>query len=259
MAADRSKAGRKRVGLFVTCLVDLFRPEIGFASASLIEKNGFQVEVPRSQTCCGQPLFNSGDFHGFRKIASRFLNVFEEYDYIVAPSGSCAAVARIHYPEQLSGDPKECERARNLASRTFELTDFLTGVADWQVAAAYPGNCTYHDSCSGLRELGIQAQPRKLLDAVEGLNLTECEDSIACCGFGGTFCVKYPQISARIAAEKAQNVERSGADTLLGGDLGCLLNIAGTLSRRGSEIKVRHVAEVLAGEVTGPAIGKPRN
>lgn len=250
----------KKVGLFATCLVDLIRPEVGFAAATLIENTGFALDVPQAQTCCGQPLYNSGDFNGTRKIARKLIETLAVYDYIVAPSGSCAAMIKLHYPDLLAEDPPEVQdKAHDVAAKTYELTQFLTTVADAEISAEYQGECTYHDSCSGLRELGVQASPRALLSEVRGLTLTECNDSSACCGFGGTFCVKYPQISAHIATEKATNVQNTGASTLLGGDLGCLMNIAGTLSRQGSEIRVLHVAEVLAGCGDNPAIGCPRS
>ena len=243
------------VGLFATCLVDLVRPQIGFAAAKLLEAAGCVVEVPKSQTCCGQPLFNSGDAKRSRKIALQFLNQFRLFDYVVVPSGSCAAMVTIHYPELFMDDPKLFELSEMIALKTYELTQFLDEVVHFPVHAQYEGTCTYHDSCSGFRELGIQSQPRRLIAQVDGLSLVECQESAACCGFGGTFCVKYPQISARIATEKAQNIEQTGAQTLLGGDLGCLMNISGTLSRRNANIHVRHVAEVLA-ETSGPAIGR---
>lgn len=246
------------VGIFATCLVDLVRPEVGFCAASLIQQAGYRVDVPDRQTCCGQPHFNSGALADSVRIAERFVRVFERYDHVVAPSGSCAAMVRIHYPEILADNPKYSQRAQALASRCHELTQFLTDIANIQMETGYAAHCTYHDSCSGFRELGIRHQPRRLLGQIEALTLTECDESSACCGFGGTFCVKYPQISFSIATEKAQNIESTGADTLLGGDLGCLMNIAGTLRRRGSDIRVMHVAEVLAGRTDQPAIGEPR-
>ena len=246
-----------KVGLFATCLVDFIRPEIGFSAAALIEQSGYQVDVPVGQTCCGQPHYNSGALKDTVRVAERLVQIFESYDYVVAPSGSCTAMIKIHYPEILADRPKFAQRAKDLASKSYELTEFLTDVADFRLEAKLADHCTYHDSCSGYRELGIGRQPRQLLGQIDELTLTECNDSSACCGFGGTFCVKYPQISARIATEKAQNIENSGADTLLGGDLGCLMNIAGTLRRRGSDIRVMHVAEVLAGRTGQPAIGQP--
>jgi L-lactate dehydrogenase complex protein LldE len=249
----------KRVGLFVTCLVDFMRPSIGFAAVKLLEDAGCQVEVPR-QACCGQPAFNSGDRATARDIAEQVIAAFEPCDYVVVPSGSCGGQLKLHYPELFHGDPNWLPRAQTFAAKTYELVSFLVdvlGIA--KVKARYSGKATYHDSCSGLRELGIKAQPRKLLAGVEGLSLAELPESDVCCGFGGTFCVKYPEISNAIVGRKADSIAATGADTLLAGDLGCLMNMAGKLQRAGSRIAVRHVAEVLAGMADGPAIGKPRS
>ena len=247
-----------RVGLFVTCLVDLFRPAIGFAAVRLLEQAGCTVEVPRLQTCCGQPAYNSGDRADARAIAGRVIEAFDGFDHVVAPSGSCAGMIRVHYPALLADDPVLAERARDLASRTWELTAFLVDVAGMtRPTARYDGHVTYHDSCSGLRELGVKAQPRRLLAGVEGLRLTELSGPEICCGFGGTFCVKYPEISNKMAADKTADIAATGAPTLLSGDLGCLLNIAGKLQREGRPIAARHVAEILAGMADGPAIGEP--
>ncbi len=247
----------KSVALFATCLVDLIRPEIGFAAAKLIADAGYELDVPRAQTCCGQPLYNSGDFEGTRKIARKLIDTFADYDYVVTPSGSCAAMIKIHIPDLLEDDAVEVHhKAQEIAQRTYELTEFLSTIANAEISAQYPDSCTYHDSCSGFRELGVHRAPRALLSQVDGLTLTECKESTACCGFGGTFCVKYPQISAQIATEKAQHIEATKANTLLGGDLGCLLNIAGTLSRQGSKTRVLHIAEVLAGFGDKAAIGE---
>jgi L-lactate dehydrogenase complex protein LldE len=248
-----------RVGLFVTCLVDLFRPTIGFATVKLLEDAGCRVEVPRAQTCCGQPAYNSGDRADARAIAEQVIRAFEGFDYVVAPSGSCAGMISHHYPALFEGDPAWHGRAEALAARTHELTSFLVDVLKvTAVEAHFDGSVTYHDSCSGLRELGVQAQPRRLLGSVAGLALTELRDADVCCGFGGTFCVKYPDVSAAIVGRKAQAIRESGAGTLLAGDLGCLLNMAGKLARDGTDVEVRHVAEVLAGMADGPAIGAPK-
>ena len=256
----RPQTDKKTVGLFATCLVDLIRPEVGFAAAKLIEQSGFVLDVPVTQTCCGQPLYNSGDLPGTRKIARHLIDVFANYDYVVVPSGSCAAMIKIHIPELFAGESGDIhDRALELAERTYELTEFLSNMTSVEFHTEYPELCTYHDSCSGFRELGIRHSPRALLSQIKDLTLTECNESTACCGFGGTFCVKYPQISAKIAAQKVQNIEATGANTLLGGDLGCLLNIQGLLSRQGSQIRVLHVAEVLAGYGDRPAIGEPRS
>ncbi len=245
-----------RVALFATCLVDTIRPTIGFAAAKLLEDAGCRVEVPR-QTCCGQPAFNSGDRATTRALALQMIADFEGYDYIVVPSGSCGGMIKAHYPELFADDPNLAARAGRLAAKTFELVSFLTDVLGvTSVSARFEGDVTYHDSCSGLRELGIRNQPRRLLGTVEGLRLVEMKDADVCCGFGGTFAVKYGEISDKIVTEKAGNIEQTGAATLLAGDLGCLLNMAGKLSRRGAAVEVRHVAEVLAGMTDTPPIGK---
>jgi L-lactate dehydrogenase complex protein LldE len=244
-----------RVGLFVTCLVDLIRPTVGFAAVKLLEDAGCTVEVP-TQTCCGQPAYNSGDRATTRAIAEQVMTAFEPYDYVVAPSGSCAGMLKTHYPELFAGDAVWERRAARFCAKTHELISFLTDVMKvTRVAATFEGSVTYHDSCSGLRELGIRAQPRRLLASVQGLALKEMHDSDVCCGFGGTFCVKYPDISNTIVTKKAEHVAATGADTLLAGDLGCLMNMAGKLQRLGKPVKVRHVAEVLAG-IDEPAIGE---
>jgi len=248
-----------RVGLFVTCLVDLFRPTVGLAAVKLLEEAGCTVEVPRTQTCCGQPAYNSGDRADTRAIAAQVIDAFEPCDYVVAPSGSCAGMIREHYPTLFRDDPARQKRAQALAARTYELVSFLTDVRGVsRVAARYDGTITYHDSCSGLRELGVKQQPRKLLATVEGLRLAELPGAEICCGFGGTFCVKYPAISDKIVSEKTADIAATGAGTLLAGDLGCLLNMAGKLQREGRPIAVRHVAEVLAGMTDLAPIGESK-
>ncbi len=248
-------AKKPRVALFVTCLVDLFRPTVGFAAVKLLEDAGCIVEVPRDQTCCGQPAYNSGDRADAAAIARRNVRMLGHYDYVVLPSGSCAAMISRHYPALLADDPELAPQADRLAGRTYELTAFLADVMKVEtVAARYDGKAAYHDSCSGLRELGVRAQPRRLLDSVDGLEVVELARPEECCGFGGTFCVKYPDISGRMVADKVEDVLATGADTLLAGDLGCLMNMAGKLERMGKDVKVRHVAEVLAG-VEAPPIG----
>ena len=257
-AAERPDRVTMRVALFVTCLVDVHRPTVGFAAIRLLERAGCTVEVPRAQTCCGQPAYNSGDRAGARRFALAILQAFEGFEHVVVPSGSCGGMIREHLPHLLADDPNLAARAAALGSRTFELVSFLVDVLGVRsVDAAYAGVATYHDSCSGLRELGVKAQPRALLEGVAGLSLVEMADPEVCCGFGGTFCVKYPEISTRMVSDKVRDVAATGADTLLAGDMGCLLNMAGRLSREGSPVKVRHVAEVLAGMADGPAIGGP--
>lgn len=259
--ADSENSVQPTVGLFVTCLVDLQRPNVGFASLKLLESAGCRVTVPEAQTCCGQPAYNSGDQASTRRIAQIVIEAFEGVDHVVAPSGSCAGMIREHYPELFADDPEWAPRAQALAARTHELTSFLVDVLQVDPTALcsdggdYVSKATYHDSCSGLRELGIKAQPRALLQAVQGVELHEMEDTDVCCGFGGTFCVKFPDISERMVSDKAALAKATGADTILGGDMGCLLNIAGRLSRLDENIRVYHVAEVLAGMTDVPPIG----
>lgn len=237
-----------RVALFVTCLVDLFRPSVGFASIKLLEAADCEVVVPEGQTCCGQPGYNSGDRASAQAVARRVLQDFAAYEYVVAPSGSCAGMIKTHYPELFKDDPAALEQALWLAKRTYELTDFLVNVAKAKaVSASFKGSVTYHDSCSGLRELCVQSQPRALLQAA-GVPVKEMANAATCCGFGGTFAVKLGDISSAMAEKKCAGALATGADTIAGGDLGCLLSIEGRLRRRGDDkTKVIHVAELLAG------------
>jgi L-lactate dehydrogenase complex protein LldE len=246
-----------KVALFVTCLVDLMRPSIGFAAIRLLESAGCEVLVPEGQTCCGQPAFNSGDRPAAAALAKKVIAEFEGFDYVVAPSGSCADQIRNEYPGLFADAPDWHCRAEALAARTWELTSFLAEVLKIEsVPGEFVGSITYHDSCTGLRSLGIKSQPRQLLAKVPGLALREMPESEACCGFGGTFSVKFGNISAAIAEKKCTNALKAEADAIVGGDLGCLLNIEGKLRRMGDErTRVLHVAEVLAGVL--PALPNP--
>ena len=246
-----------RVALFVTCLVDLFRPSVGFATVKLLEDAGCAVEVPEAQTCCGQPAWNSGDREDARGIARRVIAAFEGYDYVVAPSGSCAATIAKDYPAMFDAGDPWAARARALAGRTHEIVSFLTDVMGVEAVAVEAATvATYHDSCSGLRSLGVRDQPRRLLATVAGLELREMAEADVCCGFGGTFCVKYPDISNAMVGDKVRNAEATGASLLLAGDLGCLMNMAGKASREGKAFRARHVVEVLAGDLATPPIGE---
>ena len=247
-----------RVALFVTCLVDLFRPSVGYSAVKLLEDAGCTVVVPPTQTCCGQPAYNSGDRADAAAIARQVVAAFERYDNVVVPSGSCGGMIKHHYPELLAADAQWAARAEALSAKTFELVSFLADVLGVTATGArFDGTVTYHDSCSGLRELGVKDQPRKLLGSVEGLTVSEMRDPDVCCGFGGTFCVKYSDISNAIVTRKTADIETTGANLLLAGDLGCLMNMAGKLKREGSSVEVRHVAEVLAGMTgTPPIAGK---
>jgi L-lactate dehydrogenase complex protein LldE len=245
-----------RVGFFITCLVDLMRPEIAEAAVALLESAGCSVEVPMSQTCCGQPGYNSGDSATARDLARKYLDEFERFDYVVMPSGSCGGMVRHHYPALFADEPDLRIRIGALAARTWELTAFLHDVLKIRsLPGRFEGDVTYHDSCAGLRELGVQAQPRALLALQPGVRLTEMQDARACCGFGGTFAIKYGDISSAIVDEKIERIHASGAPCVVLGDLGCMLNIEGRLRRTGdTTTRVLHVAQVLAGDaVAAPA------
>jgi len=238
-----------RVGLLVTCLVDLMRPRIGFAALTLLESAGCEVHVPQSQTCCGQPGFNSGERSSARALAEKLIEEFEPFDYVVAPSGSCAGMVKTHYAELFPGEGAWLARVEALAAKTWELSDFLLNVARIEsLPGDFRGTVTYHDSCSGLRELGVKAQPRALLAKLQGVELREMADCETCCGFGGTFSIKFGDVSAAMADAKCERIAASGADAVVLGDLGCILNIEGRLRRRGDErTRVLHIAEVLSG------------
>ncbi len=246
------------VGLYVTCLVDIMRPSVAFATIKILEAAGCRVSVPDTQTCCGQPAFNSGDLKSARALASTVFNTFEHFDYVVAPSGSCAAMLKVHLPTLFS-DSEDKARATRFADRVFELTAFLvhlTGRA--QLENAYVGRVAYHDGCSGKRELGLGEGPRQLLQTIDGLELVEIADADACCGFGGTFSVTYPEISNAMVSKKCNALTDAAPDILTGSELGCLMNIAGKLRRSGSPIACRHIAELLAGDTSMPAIGSAK-
>jgi L-lactate dehydrogenase complex protein LldE len=238
-----------RVGLFVTCLVDLMRPAIGFAALKLLEDAGYEVTVPATQTCCGQPGWNAGDRTSARLLAEKLMGEFEDCRYLVIPSGSCTGMVRRHFLEVFENEPEMLAKAGRLAARTYEFTEFFVKVAKrTPPSTGFSGTATYHDSCSGLRELGVKAQPRQLLAKIPGIKLVEMEECETCCGFGGSFSIKYGDISSAMADKKCANIAASGASAVVLGDLGCMLNIEGRLRRRGDEkTRVLHVAEVLAG------------
>ena len=253
------RSGRtRRVGLFVTCLVDLFRPTVGFAAVKLLRAAGCAVEVPTVQTCCGQPAYNSGARPQAQAIARQVVAAFEGFDWVVAPSGSCAGMLRRHYPDLLRDDAGWGPRAAALAARARELASFLVDVCGvTTVEASFRGIAAYHDSCSSLRDMGVRDQPRELLASVGGLELREAPEAEACCGFGGAFSVKYGPISTDIAGRKADALASVNPDVVVGGDLGCLMNIAGRMRRDETGVTVRHVAELLADMTEDPGIGAP--
>jgi L-lactate dehydrogenase complex protein LldE len=254
-------AGNKKteLALFITCLVDLFRPSVAMAAIRLLEGANCDVVIPKKQTCCGQPAYNAGNNEAAGQLARQLIAVFEVYRYVVVPSGSCAGMIKQHYP-QLFANTEWSGRARELANKTYELTDFLANVLVTDtIDASYHGNVCYHDSCAGLRELGVKEQPRALLKKVRNLELKPLHEEEQCCGFGGLFCVKYSEVSNAIVERKVENIIASGADTVLAGDMGCLLNISGKLTRENHAVRVWHVAEVLAGMTSGQAIGETKS
>jgi len=233
--------------LFVQCLVDAVYPEVGEAIICIFDRMGIPVSCPTDQTCCGQSAFNSGYRREAKIAARRFIQIFESAQTVVCPSGSCVSMVKHHYPELFRNEPVWLQRSLALAEKTFELTQYLVdvlGVED--TGASYEGVLTYHDSCHLLRDLGVRDQPRRLLRNVTGAEFVELRDSDRCCGFGGAFAVKYPEISAAMARDKAQKIVASGADLVVGCDIGCLMNIQGMLSREKSSVKVMHIAQILA-------------
>lgn len=244
-----------RVSLFVTCLVDQLWPSVGVATVEVLRRAGCEVGFDRRQTCCGQPAFNSGWRDEARRVASALLDVYEDdpSDAVVLPSGSCAAMFG-HLADLFEeGDPRR-DRARGLAGRTHELAAFLVdvlGVTD--LGARFDGRLTWHDACHGLRELGVRRQPRELIARVAGAELVELSGAETCCGFGGTFAVKHPELSVAMCDQKLQQVELSGVDAVVSGDVSCLMQLGGRLQRRGSAVRTIHLAELLAGRAeAGP-------
>lgn len=238
-----------KITLFVQCLVDGIYPEVGESMVAIFRKLGINLTCPTDQTCCGQPAFNSGYRNEARVAAQRFIDIFESSEAIVCPSGSCVTMVRHHYPQLFADDPAWLQRARNVAAKTFELTEYLVDVLKVDdLGSRYAGVVTYHDSCHLLRNLRIKEQPRRLLSKISGLEFVEMHNSDYCCGFGGSFSFKYADISAAMVGDKVENIIASGADTVVGCDMGCLMNIQGMLSRRGSSVKTMHIAQLLAGK-----------
>ena len=239
----------KQITLFVQCLVDGLYPEVGEAMLTLFHRLDIQVNCPMDQTCCGQPAFNAGYRKAARVAAKRFIEIFEDAEWIVCPSGSCVNMVKNHYPDLFENDTAWAERAKKVGQRTFELSQFLVDILEIEdVGASYKGKITYHDSCHPLRGLGVSDQPRRLIQHLKHAEFIEMKDSDRCCGFGGTFSIKYPDISTAMVDDKIRNIIESGADTVTGCDISCLMNIQGRLSRMGSPIKVLHIAQLLAGK-----------
>lgn len=236
-----------KASLFITCLVDQFFPEVGVAMTSLLHRLGVEVDFPSAQTCCGQPAYNSGFRREARDLAARFINIFEKSEHVIAPSGSCASMVRVFYPDLFKDDSAMLEKAEGLSSRTFEFTEFLVNVVGVEdVGARYAGKVALHQSCHLLRELNVKTEPLRLLKAVRGIELVEMERAEMCCGFGGLFSIKYPHISGGILQEKLDCIRQSGAETIVASDMGCLMQIAGGLSRQSLPVKTMHIAELLA-------------
>ena len=237
----------KRVSLFVTCIVDQLFPKIGMAMAAVLESLGYQLDFPENQTCCGQPAFNSGYRAEARMVARHFLDTFEGSECIVVPSGSCTAMVTHHFAELFHKDPQALARVHSLEKRVWEFSTFLTEVARVEdVGATLEDVITFHDGCHALRELGVKDAPRRLLSRVRGLELREIEPAEECCGFGGTFAVKFPELSGAMARTKIEGILRTGANTVVSLDPSCLMQLQGALSRAGSRVRTMHLAEVLA-------------
>ena len=237
----------KTVTLFIQCLVDTIYPEVAQTMVQVFRRLGIGVTCPTDQTCCGQPAFNSGYRQSARVAAKHFIEVFADAEQIVCPSGSCVNMVRHHYATLFPNDSRWSQRAQDLAGRIYEFSEYLVDVLGVQdLGVRFDGKVTYHDSCHLLRGIGVQEQPRKLLTNVSGTELVEMHNSDYCCGFGGAFSVKYPDISNAMVSDKVKNIIDTGADTVVGCDVGCLMNIQGKLSRLGSDIKVMHLAQILA-------------
>ncbi len=246
-----------KVGLFITCLVDIMRPQAGFSSVKLLKKANCTVIIPPKQTCCGQPAYNCGAKKIAQKLARQVIRQFESFDYIVVPSGSCAGMLHKHYPKLLKDDKKFAEKAQQLAARTYELIRFLNDICHLKISAQLNRKVTYHSSCSSLRESGLTDQSQNLLNQVKGLETIPLEDADTCCGFGGAFCIKFPQISNKMTNDKVRNIVNTGAEILTSADLGCLMNIIGKLQKQhGNRVKALHIAEILAGYGEQPGIGE---
>jgi L-lactate dehydrogenase complex protein LldE len=232
--------------LFIPCFVDQFHPQVGMSIVRVLERLGHEVDFPEAQTCCGQPPFNSGYWDEARTAARHHINCFRDAEVVVSASGSCGAMMKVFNPELFHGHPEEAQ-AKALAARVFEFSDFLVnrlGVTD--VGARFEGRVTFHDGCHGLRELGLKKPPRQLLQHVRGLQLLELNDGETCCGFGGTFAVKFPMISSAMGEVKCAAVANTGADYVVSNDSSCLMQIKGMLDKQGKNIRTLHLAEVLA-------------
>ncbi len=249
LTAQQTQSEQKKVQLFVTCLVDALCPQVGLSVVEILEAQGFAVEFPMQQTCCGQPAFNAGHWAEAREMARHTLDVLSQTEGpIIIPSGSCTDMIGHHYPEILADDPHYAQVIKDIASRPFEFTQFLVDELGLTDLGVKNNRCvTYHPSCHGLRNLNLRTQAPTLLSHVDGLSQVPLPEAEQCCGFGGLFSVKMSDISGSMLERKLDQVEATKADTLLGGDISCLIHMAGGLEKRGSEIEVKHIAEILAG------------
>ncbi len=249
LAGSMPQNNHTKATLFVTCIIDQIYPQVGVSVVNVLRRLGVEVDFPMDQTCCGQPVYNSGFTRESRKLAQRVLQQFRDCSYVVVPSGSCAAMMRVFYEDLFRHDPDLLQQAQDLSAKVYEFSEYLVKVLGVkEVGAAYPGTATYHPSCHLLREVEVREEPLELLRRVRDLELRELPQAETCCGFGGTFAVKFPHISEEMLADKVQNVMSTGADTLVSCDMGCLMNVEGALSRQGSVIKVRHLAQILEQE-----------
>jgi L-lactate dehydrogenase complex protein LldE len=240
---------RTRVAFFVTCLIDQFFPQVGESVVKVLRRLDVEVTFNPAQICCGQPAFNTGYWDEARMVASKVLNLFDDAEYVVCPSGSCTSMVRAFYPELFATDPAALRKCLQLRDRFFEFSEFLVNVLKVEdVGASFPHRVTYHDSCHLLRELGVEQQPRKLLSKVRGIDFVEMEGYKVCCGFGGTFAVKFPEVSAAMGQDKLGFATHTNAEYLVANDSGCLMHLAGMIHRQGLPLKTMHLAEVLARE-----------
>lgn len=248
MIQSRAMAPPTRASLFVTCVIDQYFPRVGVAVVEVLESCGIRVDFPERQTCCGQPAFNSGFHDEARAVARTWLAAFASSEVVVAPSGSCVAMVRNHMPALFPAGSAEHEEARRLAARTFEFTDFLVSVLGRDdLGAEYHATVGYHESCHLLRELRVSRQPRALLARVRGLELRELDLAQECCGFGGTFSVKFGDLSSAMADDKLRSAQRAGVEALVACDMSCLMHLDGRARRLGLPLRCLHIAEVLAG------------
>jgi len=240
-------SSKPRVALFITCLGDQFFPQVGECVVEVLRRLGVEVSFNPAQTCCGQPAFNTGYREEAREVAARVLDLFDEAEYVVAPSGSCTTMMRVFYPELFADDPQRLSQVERLRGRLFEFSEFLVKILKVEdVGASFRGRLTYHDSCHLLRELRIESEPRKLIRAVRGVDLVEMQDYQLCCGFGGTFSVKFPEVSVAMGDDKVKAALAAGAEYLVANDSGCLMHLAGVIHRQGLPLRTIHLAELLA-------------